>query len=562
MAKVTVALKPKYATRKATDKVIFNEGKFLTVLDDAGTSRRVLSLLDTCHVSYVVDDKYYPVDKDSYEEQYDLVAAEEAPTVEEDEKFGTKKIECFISAPEQDDMIDTLQVVESFANGIFVGSLYKVVDYKEGPDAENVTNNGYWLVFNFDKAGAEEEGYSELKLMGEEEELADGNNYVFMGATEEEVSKKVLAIVGKLTVEQETGDVEQAIKNIMKCTVLGQDDAINAVEIDGVAYDTLYDAFQALVGKGGDIYVNKSCAIGGDSNVVLKDGKTYNLHMCNGATVTIEKYMAVRGGNTTLNILGNGTLKEEPCTFAAVGILCPEEEYEATLYIDEGITLIGANGLAVDKASYNCHVVCHGTCIAMGNSSNGVTGGGIYVNGNVKDCDILFTGKTGCSNDTGMYIAGNADVTVSGATVEGSLIGIEQRAGSLKIVNSRITGGMGEPSMKANGNGTTSANVALVIAQHTTNKPIYVNVDDASTFIGGAAFYEGNPQQNPEATENTHLVIEGGAFAGPIKTMSDTDCTKFLYGGHYSEEPDAKYIADGYEAVPDTNGTYNVVKKA
>lgn len=562
MAKVTVALKPKYATRKATDKVIFNEGKFLTILDDAGTSRRVLSLLDTCHVSYVVDDKYYPVDKDSYEEQYDLVAAEEAPTVEEDEKFGTKKIECFVSAPEQDDVIDALQVVESFANGIFAGSLYKVVDCKEGPDAENVTKNGYWLVFNFDKVGAEEEGYSELKLMGEEEELADGNNYVFMGATEEEVSKKVLVIVGKLTVEQETGDVEQAIKNVMKCTVLGQDDAINAVEVDGAACDGLYEAFAMLAGKGGDIYVNKSCTVDAENKIDLADGKTYNLHLCNGATVSLGRYMAVRGENTTLNVLGEGTLKEDPYKFAPIAIMNTDEAKSASLYIDEGITLLGGHGLMVDKASYNVNVVCHGTCVAH-TLENGNTGGGIYVHGGVKSSTILFTGSTKGSEDTGMYIAGNADVTVSGAYVEGTVIGIEQRAGSLKIINSRIIGNnTEEASMVPNGNGTTTKNVALAIAQHNTQNPIYVTVDDTSTFIGSAAFYEGNPQQNPEATENTHIVINGGTMAGEIKTMGDTDCTKFLYGGHYSCEPDVKYIADGYEAVPDTNGTYNVVKKA
>lgn len=561
MAKVMVALKPKYATRKATDKVIFNEGNFLTVLDDAGTSRRVLSLLDTCHVSYVVDDKYYPVDKESYEEQYDLVAAEETPTVEADEKFGTKKIECFISAPEHDEVIDALQIEDSFTGGIFAGAMYKVANYKEGPDAEYVTKNGYWLVFNFDKAGAESEGYSELKFMGEDEKLADGNNYVFMGATEEESNKKVLTIVGKLTVDNATGEVEQSIKNLMKCTVLSEGDAVNAIEIDGVAYDSLYEAFTALYAKGGDIYVNKSCALVEGEEVVLDDGKTYNLHLNNNATVTVNKYITINGENTTLNVLGEGTLKEDPYQIAPIYIMNLDENKSANLYIDEGITLFGCNGILIGKASYNLNVVCHGTCVAFGNGST--TGSGIYINGNMKSATVLFTGSTKGSVDTGIYMAGNANVTVSGAYVEGTILGIEQRAGSLSIINSRVVGSTdGEATMVPNGNGTTTTNTALVIAQHTTQNPIITNVDDASVFIGSAAFYEGNPQQNPEATENTHIVINGGTFAGEIKTMGDTDCTKFLYGGHYSSEPDAKYIADGYEAVPDTNGTFNIVKKA
>lgn len=559
MAKVIVALKPKYATRKATDKVIFNEGNFLTVLDDAGTSRRVLSLLDTCHVSYVVDDKYYPVDKDSYEEQYDLVVAEKAPTVEADEKFGTKKIECFISAPEQDDVIDALQVVDSFTNGLFVGSLYKVVDYKVGPDTENVTKNGYWLVFNFDKAGAEAEGYSELKFMGEDEELADGKNYVFMGTSEEEVSKKVLTIIGKLTVDQETGDVEQSIKNVLRCTVMRAEDGINAIEIDGVAYESLYEAFMALNGKGGDIYVNKSCATIAEEKINLKGGNTYNLHLTNNATVSLGRFIGVY--DATLNVLGEGTLKEDPYKFAPVLIMNLDENKNSNLFVDKGITLLGKNGIMVNADTCNSNIECNGTCVA--HAVEGNTGGGIYVNGTTKSSKILFTGSTKGSDDTGMYIAGKADVIVSDAYVEGTLLGIEQRAGTLKIINSRVVGSTeGEATMVPNGNGTTTTNTALVIAQHATQNPIYVEVDNASTFIGSAAFYEGNPQQNPEATENTHIKINGGAFAGEIKTMSDADCTKFLYGGHFSSEPDAKYIADGYEAVPDTNGTYNVVKKA
>ena len=56
MAKVTVALKPKYTTRKAVDKVIFNEGNFLTQVENI-TARYILSMFDTCYVSLAVDGK-------------------------------------------------------------------------------------------------------------------------------------------------------------------------------------------------------------------------------------------------------------------------------------------------------------------------------------------------------------------------------------------------------------------------------------------------------------------------------------------------------------------------
>ena len=80
MAKVTVALKPKYTTRKAVDKVIFNEGNFLTLVDQV-TARYILSMFDTCYVSIVVDGKYYPVDVDTFEDQYVLAYAGDPLTV-------------------------------------------------------------------------------------------------------------------------------------------------------------------------------------------------------------------------------------------------------------------------------------------------------------------------------------------------------------------------------------------------------------------------------------------------------------------------------------------------
>ena len=92
MAKVTVALKPKYTTRKAVDKVIFNDCNFLTHVENI-TARYILSMFDTCYVSLVVDGKYYPIDVDTFEEQFALAAAGEAPSVEADEHLGIKKIE-------------------------------------------------------------------------------------------------------------------------------------------------------------------------------------------------------------------------------------------------------------------------------------------------------------------------------------------------------------------------------------------------------------------------------------------------------------------------------------
>ena len=99
MSDIRIAIKPKYPTRRATDKVLFNDGNFLDVIDEY-SDRHILSILDTAHVAIINDTtgKYYPVNKDNYKEQFALAIAGEVPTVDADEKFGVKKMENFITA--------------------------------------------------------------------------------------------------------------------------------------------------------------------------------------------------------------------------------------------------------------------------------------------------------------------------------------------------------------------------------------------------------------------------------------------------------------------------------
>lgn len=557
MAKVTVALKPKYTTRKAVDKVIFNEGNFLTLVDQV-TARYILSMFDTCYVSIVVDGKYYPVDVDTFEDQYVLAYTGEPLTVEEDEHFGIKKIEQFITDPEKDEVVEAVQMDEAFVHGIFAGTMLKVTNYKEAPNPDVIDKNGYWMVFKFDMDGASAEGYSELKFMDTGAEIVDGNNFVFMGADEAEANKKFLTIVGKLTVDGETGDVEHTFENMMKAKVLNPVDEVPVVEAYGMAFDNLYDAFVALNGKGGNIHVNKSCELPSDKKINLIDGKIYNLFIKNGATVSLGRYILVKE-NTTLNVVGNGTLKESSPYFAPIVMINTDPEKSVTLFVGSGITLMGWTGIFVDKASYNINITCAGNCIGQNDGS--ANGAGVYVNGVVKSGSLAFSGSTEGTVGAGMYIAGNFDVMISRAIVAGSNVGMEQCAGNLMIYKSRIVGNTeNEATMKPNGNGSTSENCGLAIAQHSTKLPIKVGIED-STLIGNAAFFEGNPQGNPTATEDTKIAINSGAFVGDIKTLADTDCTGFLYGGHYDREPDAKYIAKGFEAVADTKETFNVVMK-
>ena len=198
--KILVAVKPKYPTRKATDKVLTkNEENFVDVVE-VDVPRQVIALLDTSYVAIIKDDQYYPVDVDNVYEQYDHLAKEEDLTVEPDINFGVKKLETFFSIPTAEDAegLDKIQDKVEIYNGILSGKLIKVEDYsKLGIDS--IDKNGFWFAIKFDQSGANNEGYTEVKLYGKDEELTDGVNYLYMGKSQEDVAATVLSVSAEYT---------------------------------------------------------------------------------------------------------------------------------------------------------------------------------------------------------------------------------------------------------------------------------------------------------------------------------------------------------------------------
>ena len=203
--KIFVAIKPKYPTRKATDKVLTkNEENFVDIVE-VDVARQVIALLDTSYVAIIKDDQYYPVDVDNVFEQYEHLAAGEDLTVEADEKFGIKKLDSFFSVPEEGDAegLEKIQDKVQIYNAILSGKLIKVEDYSK-LGIEAIDKNGFWFAIKLDKAGAEAEGYSEIKLFGEEEELQDGVNYIYMGKFQEDVASKVISVSSEYTEKEES----------------------------------------------------------------------------------------------------------------------------------------------------------------------------------------------------------------------------------------------------------------------------------------------------------------------------------------------------------------------
>ena len=150
---------------------------------------------------------------------------------------------------------------------------------------------------------------------------------------------------------------------------------------------------------------------------------------------------------------------------------------------------------------------------------------GISGNGTRHNTEITINGgtiKTASDNGTGIYHPQDGSLTVNGGSITGNT-GIEIRSGSLTVTGGTISGRNGEPTVSDNGNGTTTSNTGIAIAQHTTKKPITVTIT-GGTISGGAAVYESNPENNEEGTENSvSVTIKDATLTGDLKSAGFGD---------------------------------------
>ena len=143
----------------------------------------------------------------------------------------------------------------------------------------------------------------------------------------------------------------------------------------------------------------------------------------------------------------------------------------------------------------------------------GISGNGTRHNTEITINDGII--KTASDNGTGIYHPQDGSLTVNGGSITGNT-GIEIRSGSLTVTGGTISGGTGVPVVSNNGNGTTTSNTGIAIAQHTTKKPITVTIT-GGTISGGAAVYESNPEKN-EATAAVSVTIEDATLTGALNS--------------------------------------------
>lgn len=372
-----------------------------------------------------------------------------------------------------------------------------------------------------------------------------------------------------------------------------------AADVDGTKYATLALAFEkAASGQTVKLLANVSFA----DTLVLDEAKaitldlngrtakytgtgTYAVELSGGAALTVAGSASggaitapkrvVKVGSATIDSTGTaasltlngGTLEGGECTVAVyannTGDHSANKAVPCTVTVNKA-ALKGGVYLFGQGATLN---VNEGASIAAGASgeSYAISGNGSYSDGKkCGDTVINITGGTITNaNGHAIYHPQDGVLNISGnAVITGSTTGVEMRAGTLNVQGTpAITGGSGTPASDGNGNGTSTTNAAVAIAQHTTKRPITVNIA-GGTFTGGAAIYESNPQKNPpEELKKVTLAVTGGTFDGRIYAE---DAKGFLSGGTFKNcgSLAADYLAAGFEAAADANGVITVKKPA
>lgn len=367
------------------------------------------------------------------------------------------------------------------------------------------------------------------------------------------------------TVKDSNGaDVEVAgviWKSTDALTLKTTTEAVELVNSKGISvkFATLEEAFAAA--KNGD-KITLLSDVEMTEIIRVTDSKKITLAL-NGFNVTITATgKFIRVCNAELTITGNGTIKEQNPYFAPIIIKGGAEGSEnySVVNIKEGVTLEGWAGVMIDQTSgtannYGMDLNVEGATLNGVNDTDGASGSGIYVNGVVEDAKITLTNTTVTGTGAGMYLAGNADTTINGGSVKGDATGIEIRAGKLTLNNCDVTGGNGEVTATANGNGTTVTNAALAISQHTTKKPIDVTIN-GGTFNGTAAVYQTDVQGTGSA--DVKIAVKSGTFNGTIS--GETDGTITISGGKFKFKVDDKYFANGHvcSGNPGADGYYTI----
>ena len=343
----------------------------------------------------------------------------------------------------------------------------------------------------------------------------------------------------------------------------GGAECLHVAEVGDLHYSSL-SAAVAAVQSSGTVKLLRN--VGGQSEISISDGRSITLNL-NGYDVGFARNQHINLSNGDLNLTGRGMLYEEYPYYAPIMVFgsSNDEANYSVVTVGKEVILHGWAGLFIDQndgANYGIVANVYGTLESVKDTA-GDGGHALYVNGQITATtenvpQITLNGATLTTEEgNGMYLAGYTKTTITNSTITSigeDSTGIEIRAGELEITNSEIYGGDEPYAGAPNGNGSTSKNVALAVAQHTTNLPIKVVVNSGK-FEANAAFIQANPQRNDQtAIDAVSIQIDGGEFDGQVYSENKTG---FITGGTFSTDV-SDYVSENLDLIANGDGTFSV----
>jgi len=340
------------------------------------------------------------------------------------------------------------------------------------------------------------------------------------------VARRSLKLMAPITFSSADGDIDNNV------TVSSEAALKDAVQKTGTV------TLEGNIALTDNIEIPENTEVVIDLNGNDLNNGSFTIEVAPGSTLSIVnngEAVAVRSGSSTPS-----------ATITSTGDVITASE-NAVINIGEGVSL---------NSTVNC-------CIFVPSGADGVTintagdlkAGGeyatVYLNGNVTSGTINITGGSVTHDgDIAVYVAGKADVNISGGTIEGTTA-VEIRAGNLTVTGGSLTA-TGDPfEADPNGNGSTSVGAAVAVCQHTTDHDIAVVISDG-TFTGVRALYE-EDLENETASDKISLSVTGGTFNGDVYSEN---CSAFIAGGKYSNPTACYYLADNANVAVEMTEDY------
>lgn len=286
---------------------------------------------------------------------------------------------------------------------------------------------------------------------------------------------------------------------------------------------------------GGDITLD------GTEDLVIEQGTTAIIDL-NGNSLNLNGQLIEVGEGATLSFVNNTTSGISRNASEGVTISSTSDIIKAAA--NAKINIGAGVNLETSGASSCCIWIPNGANGVIVNSEGNLkcTDAGAAVishNGNLTSGEINIKGGSVIhKTDVAIYIAGVANLNVSGDAVIEGTNAVEIRAGKLNITGSPVfTSTAATFKEAANGNGTTIVGAAVAVSQHTTEKPIEVTISGTPTFKSNFyALYEKELHEDP--TDVT-MSLTGGTFNGKVYSEN---CAAFITGGTFADPSACYYL--------------------